>query len=115
MADMTPRKSIVALSARTKFHKIASNNRRWCVFQQPVRAAGAALARIGRHRSSRTLSLGPVPVAASPFTQYPNVARLAASQAYRLRVGDWRVIYELDRKTSTMHVVVIAPRGRAYR
>ncbi|MCH8095679.1 MAG: type II toxin-antitoxin system RelE/ParE family toxin [Proteobacteria bacterium] len=39
----------------------------------------------------------------------------AASQAYRLRVGDWRVIYEVDRKTRTMHVVVIAPRGRAYR
>ncbi|MCH8091443.1 MAG: type II toxin-antitoxin system RelE/ParE family toxin [Proteobacteria bacterium] len=54
-------------------------------------------------------------IAASPFTQYPNVARLAASQAYRLRVGDWRVIYEVDRKTKVMHVVIIAPRGRAYR
>ncbi len=54
-------------------------------------------------------------IAASPSTQYPNVTRLAASQAYRLRVGDWRVIYELDRKTETMHVVIIAPRGRAYR
>ncbi len=54
-------------------------------------------------------------IAASPSTQYPNVTRLAASQAYRLRVGDWRVIYELDRKTRTMHVVVIAPGGGAYR
>ena len=54
-------------------------------------------------------------IAASPFAKHPNVARLAASQAYRLRVGDWRAIYELDRKTKVMHVVVIAPRGRAYR
>ena len=54
-------------------------------------------------------------VAADPFGKHPNVRRLAASQAYRLRAGDWRVIYELDRKTETMHVVIIAPRGRAYR
>ena len=54
-------------------------------------------------------------IAASPFAKHPNAARLAASQAYRLRVGDWRVIYEVDRKTKVMHVVVIAPRGRAYR
>ena len=54
-------------------------------------------------------------IAASPFAQYPNVARLASSQAYRLRIGDWRVIYEVDRKTRVMHVVIIAPRGRAYR
>ncbi len=54
-------------------------------------------------------------IAASPFAKNPNVARLASAQAYRLRVGDWRVIYEVDRKTKVMHVVVIAPRGRAYR
>ena len=54
-------------------------------------------------------------IVASPFAKHPNVARLAASRAHRLRVGDWRVIYELDRKTKVMHVVVIAPRGRAYR
>ena len=52
-------------------------------------------------------------VAADPFAKHPNVARLAAARAHRLRVGDWRVIYEVDRKTMTMHVVVIAPRGRA--
>ena len=53
--------------------------------------------------------------AAPPSARHPNVAGLSASRAYRLRVGDWRVIYEVDRKTRTMHVVVIAPRGRAYR
>jgi mRNA-degrading endonuclease RelE of RelBE toxin-antitoxin system len=54
-------------------------------------------------------------IAASPFAKHPNVARLASSPAYRLRVGEVRVIYEVDRKTKTMHVVIIAPRGRAYR
>ncbi len=53
--------------------------------------------------------------AAPPSAKHPNIARLAGSRGYRLRAGDWRVIYELDRKTRTMHVVTIAPRGRAYR
>ena len=54
-------------------------------------------------------------IAASPFARYPNIARLASSQAYRLRVGEVRVIYEVDRKTKVMQFVIIAPRGRAYR
>ncbi len=54
-------------------------------------------------------------IAASPFAKHPNVARLAASRAHRLRVGEVRVIYEVDRKMKVMHVVIIAPRGRAYR
>jgi hypothetical protein len=33
-------------------------------------------------------------VAADPHAQHNNVTRLQGRDAYRLRVGDWRVIYE---------------------
>jgi mRNA interferase RelE/StbE len=32
----------------------------------------------------------------------------------RLRVGDWRVLVELDHETRAIHVKRILPRGRAY-
>jgi mRNA-degrading endonuclease RelE of RelBE toxin-antitoxin system len=34
--------------------------------------------------------------------------------AYRLRVGDWRVIYDLDNGLRILSVERIAPRGGAY-
>ncbi len=33
---------------------------------------------------------------------------------FRIRLGDWRIIYEFKRKESTIVVYEIAPRGRAY-
>ncbi len=33
---------------------------------------------------------------------------------FRIRLGDWRIIYELRRKESMIVVLDIAPRGRAY-
>lgn len=44
----------------------------------------------------------------------PNVRRLAGRPEQRLRVGEWRVLFELDRTTHTIHVQRILPRGRAY-
>ncbi len=43
-----------------------------------------------------------------------DVRRLTASAHYRLRVGDWRVIFEHDRDTATIIVRHVLPRGRAY-
>ncbi|HMH47793.1 MAG TPA: type II toxin-antitoxin system RelE/ParE family toxin [Solirubrobacteraceae bacterium] len=43
-----------------------------------------------------------------------DVRRLTASEHFRLRVGDWRVIFDYDRETETMLVRRILPRGRAY-
>ena len=34
---------------------------------------------------------------------------------WRLRVGDWRVRFRFDATTSTMSVLRVLPRGRAYR
>jgi mRNA interferase RelE/StbE len=33
---------------------------------------------------------------------------------FRIRIGDWRMIYEFRRKESTIVVLDIAPRGKAY-
>ena len=43
-----------------------------------------------------------------------DLRRLRGSDAWRLRVGDWRVRFELDFEARTVIVVRILPRGRAY-
>jgi mRNA interferase RelE/StbE len=43
-----------------------------------------------------------------------DVRRLAGSEHYRLRVGDWRVIFDHDPVTCTILVRHVLPRGRAY-
>jgi mRNA interferase RelE/StbE len=43
-----------------------------------------------------------------------DVRRLAGSEHFRLRVGDWRVIFDYDRATKTVLIRHVLPRGRAY-
>ncbi len=52
-------------------------------------------------------------LAADPFAPGKSVRRLRGRDAYRLRVGKWRIIYEIHGNTLT--VVTVAPRGGAYR
>lgn len=40
--------------------------------------------------------------------------KLAGRPGYRLRVGEWRVLLELDPETPTIIVKRVLPRGRAY-
>jgi mRNA interferase RelE/StbE len=54
-------------------------------------------------------------VAAEPYAPNNNVKKLAGRPGYRLRVGDWRVIYELDDAVLVLAVERVAPRGGAYR
>jgi mRNA interferase RelE/StbE len=42
------------------------------------------------------------------------VRKLSGRPEDRLRVGDWRVIFETDRKSRTVIVHRVLPRGRAY-
>ena len=42
------------------------------------------------------------------------VRRLAGRPEQRLRVGEWRVLFELDRPAHQIDVLRILPRGRAY-
>lgn len=54
-------------------------------------------------------------LAADPLAPNNNVKKLVGRPGYRLRVGDWRVIYELQDTVRIIDVIQIAPRGGAYR
>jgi mRNA interferase RelE/StbE len=45
----------------------------------------------------------------------PNVKKLTEHPGYRLRVGDWRIVYLLIEERVVIHVVRIAPRGEVYK
>lgn len=54
-------------------------------------------------------------VSLNPFKQDNNIKKLSGTiSSYRLRIGDIRVIYELNTQTKTMFVVKIASRGSIY-
>ena len=54
-------------------------------------------------------------VAADPFASIPNAAKLQGRAGYRLLIGDWRVIYEVNQDEIVIIVMKIAPRGEIYR
>jgi len=53
-------------------------------------------------------------LALNPFAA-PNVKSLAGRPGYRLRIGDWRVIYEVAQDEQAIFILKIAQRGGAYR
>jgi mRNA interferase RelE/StbE len=53
-------------------------------------------------------------VAISPYAPNNNLTRLQGRDGYRLRVGDWRVIYELQDDRLVMLVLEVGPRGGIY-
>ncbi|MBE7467751.1 MAG: type II toxin-antitoxin system RelE/ParE family toxin [Anaerolineae bacterium] len=54
-------------------------------------------------------------VAIDPFAQHPFVTKLQNRPGYRLRAGDWRVIYDLQKEELMILVLKIASRGEVYR
>ena len=55
-------------------------------------------------------------VAADPYAGHPNATRLKGRDGdFRLRVGDWRVIYSLNNERKVLLVAKIDQRGRVYR
>ena len=53
-------------------------------------------------------------LAQDPYAANNNVKKLVGRPGYRLRVGDWRVIYDLDDGLRVLAVERIAPRGGAH-
>jgi len=54
-------------------------------------------------------------IAKDPFAKHRNVEKLINREGFRLRIGDWRVIYKVDGDTFIILVVKIKPRGDAYK
>jgi mRNA interferase RelE/StbE len=54
-------------------------------------------------------------IAADPYAVHLDVTKLQNRPGYRLRVGDWRVIYEIERDELIILVLRIGTRGEVYR
>lgn len=53
-------------------------------------------------------------LAQSPLSPNNNVKKLTGVEGYRLRVGDWRVVYTLKRQVLTVIVIRIGHRSEVY-
>jgi mRNA interferase RelE/StbE len=53
-------------------------------------------------------------VATDPYARHNNVTKLQGRDGYRLRVGDWRVIYALYDDRLELWVLEIGARGGIY-
>jgi mRNA interferase RelE/StbE len=53
-------------------------------------------------------------LAVNPFAPNQNIKALIGRPHYRLRVGDWRVIYAVHDNVLIVEVLIISPRGSAY-
>lgn len=53
-------------------------------------------------------------VARDPYASNPNITKLQGREGYRLRVGDWRVLYELQDEQLIMLCLDVGSRGGIY-
>ena len=53
-------------------------------------------------------------VAADPYAPNNNLGKLQGRDGYKLRIGSWRVIYDLDHDRRLMQVLEVGPRGGIY-
>ncbi|MDI7774676.1 type II toxin-antitoxin system RelE/ParE family toxin [Asticcacaulis sp. EMRT-3] len=54
-------------------------------------------------------------VAKDPYAPNNNLKKLQGTTGYRLRVGDWRIIYEVQDEKLVMLVLEIDARGGIYK
>jgi len=54
-------------------------------------------------------------IAANPYAEHPNAKKLQGREGYRLRVGDWRVIYQMQNEQLMIVMMKIALRGEVYK
>lgn len=53
-------------------------------------------------------------LAKDPYAPNNNATKLQGIDGYRLRVGDWRVIYHIDNNQLVIEIIKIASRGEVY-
>jgi mRNA interferase RelE/StbE len=71
--------------------------------RMPAKAAGSMLSRLER-------------IAADPFATHSGVSAMQGlKDCFRLRQGDWRAVYRIDRRADEMRVVLVDVRGSVYR
>ena len=53
-------------------------------------------------------------IAQAPYASHANVTKLQGREGYRLRVGDWRILYDLEDNELIMLVLEMDTRGGIY-
>ncbi len=84
----------------------------WQVVFEPE--AVEALRRLDRKRA-RQITDKVRQIAQDPYRSNNDVKRLQGTEAYRLRVGDLRMVYRLRNEIVTVVVIKIGNRGDVYR
>ena len=77
------------------------------------KTAAKRLRRIPKHLAARIAEKLQA-VAADPYGKHNNVKKLVNRPGYRLRVGEWRIIYEIDGEKLKILVLEIDTRGGIY-
>ena len=54
-------------------------------------------------------------IASNPYGQHSQVTKLQGREGYRLRVGDYRVLYLIQDDELVICVLDVLPRGQAYK
>ena len=83
------------------FEVVISKSARRCLTRMPAKTAQIIRGKIAT-------------VAADPLAQHNNVTPLRGIEGFRLRVGDWRVLYQLDIPAQILSITNVLPRGGAY-
>ena len=79
-----------------------------------TRAADTALRRMPRDVALR-IRERLAGIAQDPYAPHPNVTRLQRNPGFRLRVGDWRVVYDVEGDRLIILVMRVGHRGDVYR
>lgn len=79
------------------------------ITKQPAKILRRLPQNVGKRLDKAILALAdnPQPIGSKKLTDYPNL--------YRVRVGDWRIIYAIEDEKLIILIIRIAPRGNAYR
>jgi mRNA interferase RelE/StbE len=65
--------------------------------------------------TSKAIRLKLEQIAEAPFGSHSNVKKLQSRDGFRLRQGDWRVIYDIQQEILVILVLEIALRKEVYR
>lgn len=75
-----------------------------------VKALGGMDLAIAKRIKAKILAL-----AQNPIAPNNNVKKLTGVEGYRLRVGDWRVVYSVKRQILTAIVIRVGHRSEGYK
>lgn len=62
----------------------------------------------------KTVHIKMLRVAEDPYGKHNNAKKLQGRDGYRLRIGDWRVLYTIENTKITVWINEIKTRGSAY-